>query len=161
MIPQGLRSLFDPFLAMIYDSKFINLDTEHFKRAVIENVGQSTFQEGLKSFQENSNVTYFSIISLILPWSWLFFVLWFNLSSVYPSLCLLICSTLSFVTTPSCLSVCLTFFITLPLSLSIYLSIYLSFPWSLLLLLFPYVSFSLSSLRHQHSTKLVASSISP
>ena len=31
---------------MVFDSKFINLDTEHFKRAVIENVGELTFQEG-------------------------------------------------------------------------------------------------------------------
>ena len=36
----------DPLLGMVFDSKFINLDTEHFKNAVIENVGESTFQEG-------------------------------------------------------------------------------------------------------------------
>ena len=68
MIPQGLRSLFDPFLAMIYDSKFINLDTEHFKRAVIENVGESTFQEGSKFLEEIFNVFYLSIILLIQPY---------------------------------------------------------------------------------------------
>ena len=46
LLPTFLRPLFDPLLGLIFDSKFINLDTEHFKKAVMENVGEYTFQEG-------------------------------------------------------------------------------------------------------------------
>jgi hypothetical protein len=37
--------MFDPILAFVFDFKLVNLDTEHFKRAVKENVGEYTFQE--------------------------------------------------------------------------------------------------------------------
>jgi hypothetical protein len=46
LLPTFLRPLFDPLLGLIFDSKFINLDTEHFKKAVMANVGEYTFQEG-------------------------------------------------------------------------------------------------------------------
>jgi TAG lipase/steryl ester hydrolase/phospholipase A2/LPA acyltransferase len=45
LFPQGLRWIVHPFLASLFDKKILNLDTEHFKKCLMQNCGLYTFQE--------------------------------------------------------------------------------------------------------------------
>lgn len=42
--PQWLRPIVNPLLYIIFDKKFINLDTEYFKSVVMDLAGLWTFQ---------------------------------------------------------------------------------------------------------------------
>jgi len=48
LLPEFLRPYLNPLLCLIFDGKIINLDIQHLKTVVIENVGQYTFQEGAR-----------------------------------------------------------------------------------------------------------------
>lgn len=45
LVPQGLRWLTSPILSSLFDKKLLNLDTEHFKKCLMQNCGLYTFQE--------------------------------------------------------------------------------------------------------------------
>jgi predicted acylesterase/phospholipase RssA len=57
LIPSSVKWLFDPILALLFDFKLVNLDTEHFKQAVRQNVGEFTFQEAFDKTGRIINIT--------------------------------------------------------------------------------------------------------
>ena len=57
LIPENLRWIGDILLCFIFDGKIVNLDTEHFKRVVLDNVGTCTFQEAFDRTGRIINIT--------------------------------------------------------------------------------------------------------
>ena len=56
-VPLNLRWIADTILCFIFDGKIVNLDTEHFKRVVLDNVGTCTFQEAFDRTGRIINIT--------------------------------------------------------------------------------------------------------
>lgn len=57
VIPRSLSYFTDPLLAFIFDGKVINLDLDHLKEVVLENVGTYTFQEAFDRTGRIINIT--------------------------------------------------------------------------------------------------------
>ena len=57
LLPLWLRTLLDPLLGLLFDNKVVNLDTEHFKACVYENLGDYTFQEAFDRTGRIINIT--------------------------------------------------------------------------------------------------------
>lgn len=57
LVPQGLRWITFPIFSSIFDKKLLNLDTEHFKKAMMQNVGLYTFQEAFDRTGRIINIT--------------------------------------------------------------------------------------------------------
>lgn len=57
LIPENLRWIGDILLSFIFDGKIVNLDTEHFKRVVLDNIGTWTFQEAFDRTGRIINIT--------------------------------------------------------------------------------------------------------
>lgn len=57
LVPQSLRWLSQPLLSSIFDKKILNLDTDHFKSVVLENIGTCTFQEAFDRTGRIINIT--------------------------------------------------------------------------------------------------------
>eukprot|EP00981_Chlorochromonas_danica_P005504 scaffold1116_cov180-Ochromonas_danica.AAC.4 len=57
LVPQGLRWLTFPIFSSIFEKKILNLDTEHFKKAMMQNVGLYTFQEAFDRTGRIINIT--------------------------------------------------------------------------------------------------------
>eukprot|EP01035_Chromulina_nebulosa_P019747 gene19747-25679_t len=55
--PKIFKPLFQPILSLIFDKKIINLDTEHFKKVVINLAGHYTFQEAFDRTGRIINIT--------------------------------------------------------------------------------------------------------
>lgn len=57
LVPQGIRWITFPLFSSIFDSKILNLDTEHFKKALVQNCGLYTFQEAFDRTGRIINIT--------------------------------------------------------------------------------------------------------
>lgn len=57
LLPQSWRHIGNRILSLIFDGKIFNLDTEHFRRAVIDTVGSYTFQEAFDRTGRIINIT--------------------------------------------------------------------------------------------------------
>ena len=57
LLPLWLRKYLDPLLGLLFDNKVVNLDTEHFKQVVYENMGDYTFQEAFDRTGRIINIT--------------------------------------------------------------------------------------------------------
>ena len=57
ILPTWLRKFLDPLLGLLFDNKVVNLDTEHFKACVYENLGDYTFQEAFDRTGRIINIT--------------------------------------------------------------------------------------------------------
>lgn len=57
LVPQGLRFITSPIFSSIFDKKILNLDTEHFKKALMQDVGLYTFQEAFDRTGRIINIT--------------------------------------------------------------------------------------------------------
>lgn len=57
LLPDSWRLVGNRILSIIFDGKIFNLDTEHFRRAVIDTVGSHTFQEAFDRTGRIINIT--------------------------------------------------------------------------------------------------------
>jgi predicted acylesterase/phospholipase RssA len=57
LVPVGLRWITLPIFSMLFDKKVLNMDTEYFKRTVLNNTGTYTFQEAFDRTGRIINIT--------------------------------------------------------------------------------------------------------
>ena len=55
--PKSLRFLVNPILSLLFDKKLVNIDREHFKSCIRENMGLVTFQEAFDRSGRIINIT--------------------------------------------------------------------------------------------------------